>query len=172
MLHVACSNFGDGSKENHILQLLQLGFDLNDVDSDTGWTCLHFMINTLRGPYDQSPELVILREQRILIFLLRNGADPRAVARSGISVSDLAYPNPPIAPWHDLGSYPGDLWDSCLVAQGYSITEFRAGRRRKAKYINGYTRNHFEMLWLGRESLCPYWIDEYTDASYDGDDES
>jgi len=79
-----------------------------------------------------------------------------------------------------MGSYPGDLWDSFLQSRGYDIEKYRGGNYRKAQYTEDYTRAHFEMLWEGKEHLCPYWDDEpwppkaegYSsadDLEYDGD---
>ncbi|KAM0562977.1 hypothetical protein ACHAPJ_001820 [Fusarium lateritium] len=55
---------------------------------------------------------------------------------------------------------PGDVWDAALHICGYDIAQFRSYRRRRPRYVQGYTREDFEELWMGREDQCPYWDDK------------
>lgn len=95
----------------------------------------------------------------MLLLLIRAGADVSARRGDNISVSDLAYINRSVLHYGSSGSYTGDLWDSVLSELGYDLAEFRAGYPRRAEYNKVYTRNHFEMLWDGREEFCPYYDD-------------
>ncbi|KAL2679302.1 hypothetical protein Neosp_010074 [[Neocosmospora] mangrovei] len=68
------------------------------------------------------------------------------------------------------GSYRGDLWDAAVTICGYDLTQFRASYPRVPRYNKGYSRQDFERLWLGHESLCPYWDDKrYPEAGGDED---
>ncbi|KAK3695846.1 hypothetical protein B0T22DRAFT_438783 [Podospora appendiculata] len=86
-------------------------------------------------------------------LLVRNGVDIDARDHNGSSPSDIAYANV------KRMSYAGDLWDSVLATCGYDVKQFRAAHPRKAHYIEGYKRGHFEHLWDGIEHLCPYYGD-------------
>ena len=120
----------------------------------------------------------VRKDYGVLEGLFERGADVNAQDKSGTSVSRVAYAC--LSPFCLMGSYPGDLWDSFLQSRGYDIEKYRGGNYRKAQYTEDYTRAHFEMLWEGKEHLCPYWDDEpwppkaegYSsadDLEYDGD---
>ncbi|KAI1172246.1 hypothetical protein F4777DRAFT_520468 [Nemania sp. FL0916] len=99
---------------------------------------------------------------KALIYLVQNGADVYSLDNWGTSVSQIAYSEPICGQlrWEkDLGSYRGDLWDAVLHSCGYDLASFRRNRPRTARYTNFYRREDFEKLWVGQETLCPYWED-------------
>ncbi|OTA60082.1 ankyrin [Hypoxylon sp. EC38] len=154
--------------------LLDLGADIHARDPDRR-TCLHILLQGLNiPPVHRYRETDILDNFEVLQFLVEMGADVRATDRHGTSVSDCAYGEKGT---EDLGSYAGDLWDSVLHSCGYEITDFRTLKYpRKAKYNSRYGRDDFEVLWRGREHLCPYWDDrrwlpqrKYATDPYDTD---
>lgn len=152
-----------------------LGVDIRDCD-DRGLTCLHICLNR--------PALIgdLHEDFNTIKCLVESGANPYAISNNGTSVGQVAYR------WRRrIGNYVGDLWDAVLQNCGFDVSQFRPkNHRRYAKYTNSYCRKHFEALWEGRESECPYWDDEpwpplepgeidydYEDGSRDGfEDES
>lgn len=161
LIHMACHNSYPGSMTGTIAEIMRLGFDINSTDCAAGLTPLAYFLRccgTLpytpkySDPTDSDPSWV-LKEQDIIVFLLRNGSDI-------YQASDIAYTDCTYRSRIDLGCYRQDLWDSSLALCGYDIRNFRFGQRsRRANYSQYYTRDHFEQLWWGREHLCPYWDD-------------
>lgn len=165
MLHNACLNLRRGSTRDNISSILDLGFDINATDS-YGRTCLVTFSKGLSYQVHKRPFSVI-REQEVLVFLLRAGANPYVIKWNDLPIFKEVYE------CHESdrnicgenedtphGSYCGDLWDSALSICGMDILEFRAGYQRRAKYTKDYTREMFEALWRGRETDCPYWDDK------------
>ncbi|KAH7316882.1 hypothetical protein B0I35DRAFT_434180 [Stachybotrys elegans] len=160
LLHIACGNYAIGVTQQTILDLLAFGIDINEVGA-RGERCLFTAISSfgmLRGPESDGSHHVI-REQQVLVTLLHNGANPRDEFQ-GLSMSEYAYhPHLCNRRYEDgaFGSYLGDLWDSALSICDYEISEFRRNFPRRAHYTAKYAREDFELLWKGREKLCPYW---------------
>ncbi|KAJ9602490.1 hypothetical protein H2200_013033 [Cladophialophora chaetospira] len=102
-----------------------------------------------------------LEVQTCLVLLIQAGADVHAFDEKGISIFDIAYRDCPGL----CSAYLGDIWDSVLSICGYDIREARKGFHRVAAYRTfgndcvAYTREKFELLWDGREKLCPYYND-------------
>ncbi|KAM6537767.1 hypothetical protein FALCPG4_003672 [Fusarium falciforme] len=174
-LLAACNNGAYGYNWECFHRLLKFGANIEDRDGH-GRTCLHLCIRNLSRP-GRLPEFETIQ------YLVRQGADPRAVDKSGRSVSDIAYTMGEI--WGTKCSYPGDLWDAVLHSCGYDIARFRSGYRRRAIYTTPahnrvshkqYCRHSFERLWGGRGAECPYWNDEpwppLGPGEEDSDDES
>ncbi|KAJ3471643.1 hypothetical protein MRS44_001742 [Fusarium solani] len=174
----ACSNDMYGYNWQCFRQLLKFGANIEDRD-EVGRTCLHLCIQDLRMPSRNTT----LREFEAIQYLVREGADPRAVDKHGRSVSDIAYTTG--GKWGITTSYPGDLWDAVLHSCGYDIAQFRLGYRRRARYTTSahnrgsryqYGRHNFERLWEGRGVECPYWNDKpwppLGPGEEDSDDES
>lgn len=170
-----CNNYSDGYKWQCFHQLLIFGADIKDRDK-SGRTCLHLCILNLLRP-GRLPEFEAIQ------YLVRQGADPRAVDKHGRSVSDIAYAMGGV--WGIKCSYQGDLWDAVLHSCGYDIAQFRSGYRRRATYTTPahervsclhYNRHDFESLWGERWKECPYWDDKpwppLGPGEEDGDDES
>ena len=161
LLHIACSNCSSGSTVQNVAAILNLGFDIN-APNEYGETCLYMFAKTLG--YFMSPSTA-LREQSVLAFLLRNGADPDQAPTDKPSISSGLYHGHGTKfcrenrSWKH-GSYCADVWDSALHISGRDILEHRAGHRRRPKYTANYTREIFELLWKGRENECPYWVEE------------
>ncbi|KAF2972995.1 hypothetical protein GQX73_g665 [Xylaria multiplex] len=113
------------------------------------------------GNFIRSIRWVLLEDWfSLLVYAIQHGADVYCADESGVTVSQLAYTESIyMYSGCDLGSYRGDLWDAVLHASGYDISEFRAACPRRARYTQDYARKDFELLWKGREHLCPYWED-------------
>lgn len=161
LFHNVCSNFGLGATRDTVEAAMKLGFEINTRDGD-GRTPLGLFIDHsghTRTSRDSIDWVII--EQEVVCFLLQNGADPSAWAEEYplfLTPYDTGYLH---GRTEDFGSYRGDLWDSCLSLCGCDIQNFRLrGPRRKAKYSSTYSRSRFELLWSGREHLCPYWDDQ------------
>lgn len=165
MLHRSCINAHDGSTKDNISAILNLGFDINAADSD-GDTCLvAFSMQLGYLLFKGQPSAI--REQEVLVFLLRAGANPYVIMWNGLPIFKGVYEchesDRSICSYEQYslhGSYCGDLWDSALSICGMDILEFRAGYQRRAKYTERYTREMFEALWRERETECPYWDDK------------
>lgn len=113
-----------------------------------------------------------LREQEVLVFLLKKDADPRRVPTGRKPLPCTLYCLGQYGRQVDHGSYCGDLWDSAASICGQNIMEYRAGHQRRPEYTADYPREIFDLLWQGRERECPYWDDEpWPNASGDGDEE-
>lgn len=172
MLHSCCFNSAQGARASNITAIMKLGFDVNGTDK-AGETSLHTLLRKIG--YDAGHQPWYIREQEALATLLELGADPNVPMGScGLTAFDFAYfrcarladcwfPIEQDGRGRDIGSYRGDLWDSCLSLHGYKTEELFKVRRkyqRRARYAGVYTRDVFESLWKGREHLCPYWDDE------------
>ncbi|KAI8719634.1 hypothetical protein NCS52_00744600 [Fusarium sp. LHS14.1] len=177
-LLTACRNFNGGYNWQSFHQILKSGASIEDRD-ELGRTCLHLCIEYSRLPNCDTD----LREFEAIQYLVRKGADVRAVNKSGSSVSDIAYTTG--AEWGINCSHPGDLWDAVLHSCGYDIAQFRSGYRRRARYTTpahnqvspwNYYRHNFEKFWGERWEECPYWDDEpwppLGPGEEDSDDES
>ena len=160
-LSAYCMCFGTGCDRDGVNALLDLGANINARDV-SGRTCLHIFMGHLHG------DVRVRKDYGVLECLIERGADVNAQDNSGTSVSRVAYTRL-YRRCRDIGSYAGDLWDSFLQSCGYNIEEYRRDKCRKAKYTKRYTRTHFEMLWEGKEHLCPYWDDEPWPPNAEGD---
>lgn len=144
-LLLACS-YGALSFDPDILEfLLKRGAKINDRDL-FGNTCLHLYLYGDNWDYCGDVRVAC----RVLILLLRHGADIHAINDDGISVSERAYTR-------RGNSASGDVWDRALVEEGYRVCEFRRGWPREANFTDYYLKEHFERLWDGIEHLCPYY---------------
>lgn len=137
--------------------LLDRGYTVQDVSGD-GRTCLHMFFDFIFGPWSEGEwgEWV-----EVLTHLMKRGANPYSVDCYGRTVSNTAY-HSGICYWCEerCGSYTGDLCDAALDICSFQISDFRRQWPRRAAYTWLYTRDHFEILWKGREHRCPYWNDE------------
>ncbi|KAK7909080.1 hypothetical protein PG985_014958 [Apiospora marii] len=157
-----CRGEGGGFHVEQLKTLIQRGADIT-ARGQGGRTCLHFCIYNL--------QFYVAQEIEAIRYLIKQGADPKAVDDEGLSVSTYAYKRLCFT-GSLLGhsSYAGDLWDAVLQSCGYDIGDFRCGHsQRKARYVDlsdgvgrtlNYGRSDFEGLWRGRERLCPYWDDQ------------
>lgn len=153
LLHFACNNWGTGSTEAAVSQILHLGFDVDVLDSWGQSPLSAFMAGSSRGSKEMD---WVIRAQKVVVFLLNAGADPHLINNLSVSISELVYTDQ----GSKYGSYQGDLWDSALSLCGHDPLVFRSKvQRRRAQYAKYYTRRDFEKLWSGREHLCPYWDD-------------
>jgi len=175
VLHLHCGGWDSGSRSDVIGTLLDLGARI-DVRDDLGRTCLQQILYNLRPILHGSDEAT--RDYDILKLLIERGADINVRDGYGLSPSQLAYMMDGMTILCDRGarveyypqkkwflsypgSYTGDLWDSVIQSFGHNLTAHRnrEGIPRKARYTAIYTRAEFEMLWEGKEDLCPYWDD-------------
>ncbi|RSL41948.1 hypothetical protein CEP54_015656 [Fusarium duplospermum] len=163
-LHQICmANSRSTSKRKAVAMLVAAGADLNarvvrswsPEDHQTlGFTCLHSLVYTAHRTEDRD-------ELETLVYLIRQGADPSAIDHHDNTVAMRAYlPNENDNQYSSKGSYRGDLWDAAVAICGYDLEQFRASYPRTARYNKNYSRPDFERLWLGHESLCPYWDDK------------
>jgi hypothetical protein len=178
MLHHACLNLSGGVTEENVSAIFSLGFDINHTDNN-GKTCLSLFMGNLGCPIQFENE-TILNEQAVLIFLLRQGADPYLVPEGEPNLFQRTYMCHcqgwcVYDEWIDNGmsrhgSYCGDVLDSALSICGKDFLGFRKQYQRIPEYTRFYTRKIFESLWKGREALCPYWNDTPWPPSVDGND--
>lgn len=151
-----------------IKYLLSKSADPERCESTNGWTCLHAcFIGPDWFPGEEVPpdeRAWIRRIRESILYLVRQGADPWAETFEFQSVSEFAYTVDPLSygdtDFCAYGSLKGDLWDSVLAECGYDIRAFRKGYARTAQYMSEYSREGFESLWKGLESLCPYYNDK------------
>lgn len=120
LLHLCASGYS--TKENLEL-LIRRGAKVDERD-EFGSTCLHHCLASLvpRNWKTLRPEI---------LFLVQQGADPRAMNAAGLSVSDFANQQNTegrVA----FGGARGDVWDSVLAECGYDLREFRRGHPRGA----------------------------------------
>ena len=147
--------------------LLKKGCSVNDTNFIRS-TCLHMFFGGV------VPSLTERNWRDSLIYLIRQGADPRALDAEGRSVSHIAYSKTCRNIYNDnngraTGSYEGDLFDVVIQSCGYDIYEFRKEYPRRAKYGTRYSRQDFESLWEDIESPCPYWDDMDWPSSLNSD---
>ncbi|KAI8665653.1 hypothetical protein LRP88_03841 [Fusarium phalaenopsidis] len=163
-LHQICmADSRSTSKRKAVGMLVAAGADLNarivqswspDDHQTLGFTCLHSLVYTAHQTEDRD-------ELETLVYLIRQGADPSAVDHHDNPVAMRAYlPNENDNQYSSKGSYRGDLWDAAVAICGYDLKQFRASYPRVPRYNKSYSRQDFERLWLGHESLCPYWDDK------------
>lgn len=161
------------SKRKAVGMLVAAGADMNarivqswspDDHQTLGFTCLHSLVYTAHRAEDRD-------ELETLVYLIRQGADPSAVDHHDNTVAMRAYlPNENDNQYSSKGSYRGDLWDAAVAICGYDLEQFRASYPRVSRYNKSYSRQDFERLWFGHESLCPYWDDKrYPEAGGDED---
>ncbi|KAM5372145.1 hypothetical protein ACJZ2D_007678 [Fusarium nematophilum] len=135
--------------------ILDSGYDVNAV-GDKGRTCLQGFFAYVS--FDDA--IFDLNWRHVLIYLVKQGINIRAIDSWNRSVSDLAYRKRICAVcMSSRSSLLGDFWDVILDSCGYDILEFRKACPRIARYTDNYTRQDFELLWQGREDQCPYWDD-------------
>ncbi|KAM6530371.1 hypothetical protein FALCPG4_008498 [Fusarium falciforme] len=173
-LHQICmADSRSTSKRKAVGMLVAAGADMNariaqsgspDDHQTLGFTCLHSLVYTAHRTEDRD-------ELETLVYLIRKGADPSAVDHHDNTVAMRAYlPNENDNRYSSKGSYRGDLWDAAVAICGYDLEQFRASYPRVPRYNKSYSRQDFERLWLGHESLCPYWDDKrYPEAGGDED---
>ncbi|RSL45896.1 hypothetical protein CEP54_014092 [Fusarium duplospermum] len=109
-----------------------------------GQNCLHLVLESAAADSQlQSKEL-----RRVLVQLIKNGADVDATNHDGNSVTDLAFHH--LDPQSTLGTYPADLWACSLAACGYNVfVDFQNGQPRLPRFDSRYTSKDFETLWDG-----------------------
>lgn len=131
--------------------LIDAGADVHKRN-DIGQTCLQRCVARACRPQP--------REWNPLLFLVRNGSKVRSIDNEGRSVREIAYESKlNLWDYHDTGSYKGDLLDVVLTRCGYDIRRMRQGFPRTPEYSTRYTRQVFQMMWEGKEQLCPYYDD-------------
>jgi hypothetical protein len=163
LLHAICWNMRSQCTRNTVEEAINLGFELNTRDRKGDTPLGAFM--EFSGTTMNSTDFLhwVVAEQEVVVTLLQNGADPNAWHESlcNFIPYKTGYIDTSRIRNADFGSYRGDLWDSCLSLCSYEINLFRLqGPRRRALYTSAYRRSHFELLWKGREYLCPYWDDQ------------
>lgn len=100
----------------------------------------------------------VVERRDLLVYMLQRGCtDHVLLERSPISYHAYRMCKPCSM---SKSSLWGDFWDTIFDRAGCDILSCRNGHPRRARYGDGYTRQHFEMLWQGREEHCPYWDDE------------
>ncbi|UPK92476.1 hypothetical protein LCI18_003411 [Fusarium solani-melongenae] len=173
-LHQICmTDSRSTSKRKAVGMLVAAGANMNarivqswspDDHQTLVFTCLHSLVYTAHPTEDRN-------ELETLVYLIRQGADPSAVDHHDNTVAMRAYlPNENDNQYSSKGSYRGDLWDAAVAICGYDLEHFRASYPRVPRYNKSYSRQDFERLWLGRESLCPYWDDKrYPESGGDED---
>ncbi|KAK7398438.1 hypothetical protein QQX98_012189 [Neonectria punicea] len=163
-LHQICmADSRSTSKRKAVAMLVAAGANMNarilqswspDDHQTLGFTCLHSLVYTTHRTEDRD-------ELETLVYLIRQGADPSAVDHHDNTVAMRAYlPKENDNQYSSKGSYRGDLWDAAVAICGYDLKQFRASYSRVPRYNKSYSRQDFERLWLGHESLCPYWDDK------------
>lgn len=84
--------------------------------------------------------------RRVLVELIKHGADVNATDQNGNSVTNLAFHHS--VPQRKLGTYLADLWACSLVACGYDVfVDFQNSQLRLPCFDAEYTMNHFQTLW-------------------------
>lgn len=146
------------------------GAEIHARDTN-GWTCLHWCFCGVRARWRMKLNIRSFRDA--VHHLIKSGADMFAEDNDGLSVSDYAYQGD-LWTKHCCG-VGGDIWDSILADLGYDVGEFRGkyGQPWKPTFHEGrHTIEDFEMLWQGKEHLCPYYDERFRvmDVS-DGEDE-
>ncbi|RMJ14399.1 hypothetical protein CDV36_005951 [Fusarium kuroshium] len=163
-LHQICmADSRSTSKRKAVAMLVAAGADLNariaqswspDDHQTLGFTCLHSLVYTAHWTEERD-------ELETLVYLIRQGADPSAVDHHGNTAAMRAYlPNENDNQYSSKGSYRGDLWDAAVAICGHDLKQFRVPYPRVPRYNKNHSRQDFERLWLGHESLCPYWDDK------------
>lgn len=143
LLQLACANKQGAS----IRLLVERGADVAARNA-LGRSCLHYF---LAGNYP------LMDMEESLIYLFKAGADVHALDHLGMTVSKVAYSRP------RFGSYIGDVWDVALTKCGYDVQSFRRHHPRQSRYMDGYSRDIFERLWIDIEHLCSYYCEEELD---------
>ncbi|KAI1120087.1 ankyrin repeat-containing domain protein [Nemania abortiva] len=151
-MDMECSVSQASSVSERLRTLLDAGANVHVRDAG-GRSCLHEFVLRSYAPIEYDADV---RDRFLAIRLLvERGADVYAVDKFNRSVCEVAYNAPAYRASH--GGFAGDLWDAALQSCGYDIAAFRKNHQRRARYIEDYTRRHFEMLWEGMEDQCPYW---------------
>ncbi|KAJ4326733.1 hypothetical protein N0V84_002853 [Fusarium piperis] len=163
-LHQICmADSRSTSKRKAVAMLVSAGADLNaritrswspDDHQTLGFMCLHSLVYAAHRTEDRD-------DLETLVYLIKQGADAFSVDHHGNTVAMRAYlPNENDNQYSSIGSYRGDLWDAAVTICGYDLEQFRKSYPRIPRYNKSYSRKDFEGLWLGHESLCPYWDNE------------
>ncbi|KAM0421331.1 hypothetical protein ACHAPT_010861 [Fusarium lateritium] len=163
-LHQICmADSRSTSKRKAVAMLVAAGANMDarivqswspDDHQTLGFTCLHSLVYATHRTEDRD-------DLETLVYLIQRGADTSAVDHHDNTVTMRAYlPNENDNQYSSKGSYRGDLWDAAVAICGYDLKHFRANYPRVARYNKNYSRQDFERLWLGHESLCPYWDDK------------
>ncbi|EWG54109.1 hypothetical protein FVEG_12403 [Fusarium verticillioides 7600] len=149
----SAEDFNPGQERQTLDLLISRGYNLPTFEwKQTG---LHGFFSSQRKSFSRVTE-----RRDLLTYLISRGADPCTADNWGETPSYLAYGSMCGPCSMSQSSLMGDLWDTVLDICGYDISIFRRNCPRKASYKNGYSREMFEELWLGREERCPYWSDE------------
>ena len=145
------------------------GAEIHARDAD-GWTCLHWCFYRVCAQWHEKVNIRLFRDG--VHHFIKSGADMFAEDNHGHSVSYRAYQGAPFVDWayqgtpfvHSWCGAGGDIWDSILADLGYDVGEFREkyGQPWKPTFHEGcHTIEDFEMLWQGKEHLCPYYEERF-----------
>ncbi|KAK1981013.1 hypothetical protein LZ30DRAFT_107046 [Colletotrichum cereale] len=139
-----------GSQEENIRALIKVGADVN-AKNCFGQNCLQYLVEEMC-----MVGRCVDRDLKVLGILMETGADIFSRDEEGLSIWDTAIEN------RQQGSYARDALDSMLVSYGYhaEVVEFAEKVPRHGAYTKWYRRRHFDLMWEGKEHLCPYYDDE------------
>ena len=154
-------NYFNGYDVSKVKLLLERGANIHVRDYQ-GRTCLHTAVLNADRPYE------LEREMKVLVLLIRRGADIFSTDNSGRSIFDDAYGYQTNAAW-SIGGYRGVLWDAALSQCGYG-RHIRISRKDIYYFTIRYTKEHFAQLWKGRECECPYASDLFDMVEEEEDD--
>ncbi|RMJ15876.1 hypothetical protein CDV36_004478 [Fusarium kuroshium] len=134
---------GPESTLANINLLVESGTDPQAKNS-LGQTCLHLVLESAAADSPLQPKEL----RRVLVQLIKNGADVNAANHNGDSVTDLAFHHRD--PQSTLGTYPADLWACSLAACGHNVfVDFQNSQPRLPRFDSQYTSKDFEALWDG-----------------------
>jgi hypothetical protein len=142
--------------------MVSRGAEIHARDTNGG-TCLHWCLCRVCERWRMKLNKLNTRSFRDAVhYLIKSGVDMFAEDNDGVSVSSMAYQREPYD--KDWCGLSGDIWDSILADLGYDVGEFRGkyGQPWKPTFHEGcHTIEDLEMLWQGKEHLCPYYEERF-----------